>query len=138
MKKKILFVDDDVRRMETYAEMLSVEGYQVTLVGTVKDAENYFMQNSDDISLVVLDIVMPYKHSVGEDILKSRNAGIELLRKIRLIKSKEQLPVVVLSVVSNGRIKKEAFEEGCNVYLEKPCLPSALLRRIQENLEIVV
>lgn len=136
MKQVILFVDDDRRRAGIYVEMLRCEGYDVAFVSNIKDADNYFEETFGEIDLVVLDIIMPGSNFLEEKRLESRKGGIEFLRKIRLTKTKQQLPVVVLSIAFDAQTKTQAFRAGCNVYLEKPCLPSVLLENIEENLQI--
>lgn len=134
MKQRILFVDDDRRRTEIYVEMLRLEGYDVTFAATIKEAEKEFKSGDSNFSLVILDIMIPYGGYVSENSLESRTRGIEFLKDIRKHKNKEELPVIILTVCYDEKIKKQAYETGCNEYLEKPCLPSKLLRKVKENL----
>ena len=138
MRQKILFVDDDRRRTEIFVEMLRMEGYDVTFAATIKEAESEFKEGASDYDLIIHDIMMPYEDYIGENKQESRTSGIRFLEHIRKIKSKEELPVIVLTVHYDEATKKQTYKAGCNEYVEKPCLPSKLLKKVKENLKIQV
>lgn len=138
MKQKILFVDDDRRRTEIYVEMLRMEGYDVTFVATMREAENELKAVNSDLHLIILDIMMPWESYVGENTLESRKRGIKFLEQVRKNKTKDQLPVIILTVLHDEETKELARKAGCNDYFEKPCLPSKLLEKVKENLRVKV
>ena len=134
MKQRILFVDDDRRRTEIFVEMLRMEEYEVTFSATIREAEREFDVRTSEFDLMILDIMMPLDDYAGENTIESRKRGITFLRKIRKTHSKEKLPIIILTVLHDKETKEEVFAAGCNEYLEKPCLPSKLLKKVNQNL----
>lgn len=134
MKGIILFVDDDPVRIKEHVTMLRDEDYRVIQVQTIKDAEKEYRKRSGNLNLIILDVMIPYEHYIGEQSIESRKGGIFFLKEVRTDKSKEQLPVVVFTVIKHDEIKNECFGIGCNDYLLKPCLPSLLLKTVQKYL----
>jgi len=134
MKQRILFVDDDRRRTEIFVEMLRMEGYEVTFAATIKEAQKEFQERTSDFDLMILDIMMPLEDYVGENTIESRKRGITFLQRIRQARGKNKLPVIIFTVRHDEETRKQAFDAGCNEYLEKPCLPSKLLKEVKENL----
>ena len=55
----ILFVDDEERWIRVFMEELRRFGYDVHLETSVDRALGFFRANSDEIQLVVLDIMIP-------------------------------------------------------------------------------
>lgn len=135
MRQKILFVDDDRRRTEIFVEMLRMEGYEVTFAATMKEAESEFKGGDSDFDLLILDIMMPSEDYVGENTDESRKRGIKFLEEVRKTKSRGQLPVIMLTTRDDEATKEQAREAGCNEYLEKPYLPSKLLKKVKEHLK---
>ena len=70
-------------------------------------------------ALVITDLSMP---SVG---------GLELCRRVRLV---SEVPIIVLSVKSEERIKVEALDAGADDYVTKPFGMEELLARIRAGL----
>jgi DNA-binding response OmpR family regulator len=68
--------------------------------------------------LVVTDVMMPGKN------------GLALLRELRSESSTRDLPVVMLSALSNEEASIEAFEEGVDDYLTEPFTARELLARV--------
>ena len=56
---KILIVDDDVSIAGLISDVLEDEGYETVVKTDGKSAYEYIMLNSNDISLITLDIMMP-------------------------------------------------------------------------------
>jgi len=79
----------------------------------------------DDIILVVLDLEMPYL------------SGFEVLVKIREQFSREQLPVIVVSGLSDKKSHIRALKEGANDFVNKPFDEYELTLRISNQLNIM-
>lgn len=129
----VLFVDDDMRRMSSFVDMLEWEGYTVLGANSVDKARRLFRNLGKVIDLVVLDIMMP--PGEGDDpetVDHGRSTGLEFLKEVR--KELKKLPVIVLSIRHDHECKNAAEEAGASDYLEKPCRPSVLLRRIDKLL----
>jgi DNA-binding response OmpR family regulator len=83
-KKIILVVEDDTNVQSIYRDLLSKEGYEVTLTSTVDQACDTLSKNKTD--LVLLDIMLPGGKN-GYDFL-------EIAQKDDLLNG---IPVIVLS-----------------------------------------
>ena len=71
------------------------------------------------LNLVITDLSMP---NVG---------GLEFCRRVRLV---SDVPIIVLSVKSEERIKVEALDAGADDYVTKPFGMDELLARIRAAL----
>ena len=74
---------------------------------------------NNDISLVILDIMMP------------KLDGIETLNEIRKL---ENLPVIMLSAKSEDNDKIEGLNLGADDYVTKPFNPMELIARVKSNI----
>lgn len=112
--KRILVVDDDAGLRELLQEYLSAQGYQVTTVadGVLMDA--HLANQAADI--VILDLMLP-----GED-------GLSLARRLR---TKGDLPILMLSARGEDVDRIIGLEVGADDYLAKPFNPRELLARIR-------
>jgi putative two-component system response regulator len=79
------------------------------------DAIGYIKSRSD-ISLILLDIIMPIMN------------GLEVLRVVRSDDNIEQLPIIVLT--TDETKKTEALELGANDFLMKPIRSIKLMQKI--------
>ena len=55
----ILVVEDDVNLSYALVDTLEIEGYQVSAVDTVAKAQTVVNENSDSITLILLDVMLP-------------------------------------------------------------------------------
>ena len=113
----ILVVDDDRRIRQLLKAFLSENGYRVSGAGTAAEARER-MQGLE-FDLIVLDIMMP-----GED-------GLSFARDLR---SRTELPILMLSAKAEVESRIEGLEVGVDDYLPKPFEPRELLLRIQSVL----
>lgn len=120
--KNILIVDDS----KTFRKMvISV----LSKLGDVQfeEAESglYALEKIalKNIDLVILDLNMPDMH------------GLDVLRFLRSSKIYKNLPIIVLTTRGDEAMKKQALEEGANIYLTKPFNPSELIKKVGEILE---
>lgn len=120
MSKKILLLEDDSVLGETLQELLSGEGYDVTLVTSGNAAIDKSYENSFD--LYIFDINLP-------DI-----NGIELLKSLREADDTTQT-IFISALVDLNSISK-AFEVGADDYIKKPFFPEELLIRVNSKLAI--
>ncbi len=68
---RILLIDDDIRVLETYCQMLERAGYEVVKATGGKEGTRVFRDNPTD--LVITDIVMPGKEGLETIIELRRN-----------------------------------------------------------------
>ena len=111
---QILVVDDHADIRKLLGEYLEQHGYRVLLAAN--GAEMQVALNSHTPDLVVLDVMMP-----GDD-------GITLLKRLR---ETSQLPVIMLTAMSEDADTVLGLEMGADDYVSKPFTPRVLLARIK-------
>jgi DNA-binding response OmpR family regulator len=117
MTPHILIVDDTKALADTIADLLRMEGFQVSLVLNGESAIGFLNNNSPD--LVITDLVMP-----GID-------GIKLIEIIRSDPRHTHLPVILLTAQVDPENRSAGVKAGANVCLEKPFDEDDLLSSIQ-------
>ncbi|MCI5071708.1 response regulator [bacterium] len=122
-KAKILLVDDDDFFLEYMHSRLSDEGFDVQIALSVDTALE--MLESDDFDLCVTDFKMPVK--TGEDLLRSLRVDTKLGLK--------DLPVIILSWISDQEIKKRLNSYKPSAFLEKMLRPHQIAKIIDNILE---
>lgn len=114
MEKKILVVDDEKEIRNLLDIYLSNEGYKVVKASDGEEALNIL--ESDNIQLIVLDIMMP------------KMDGIEVCRKVR---EKLSIPILMLSAKSEDIDKIQGIMTGADDYMTKPFNPLELTVRVK-------
>ena len=114
MEKKILVVDDEKQIRNLLDIYLSNEGYKVVKASDGEEALNIL--ESDNIQLIVLDIMMP------------KMDGIEVCRKVR---EKLSIPILMLSAKSEDMDKIQGIMTGADDYMTKPFNPLELTVRVK-------
>ena len=115
MVGKILIADDEKRICELLSDFFSAAGYEPITVFDGEAVVNIFKQN-EDISLVILDIMMPEKD------------GWTACREIRELSS---VPIIMLSARSEDFDMLEGFKNGADEYVTKPFSPAVLVKRAE-------
>jgi len=115
--RKVLIVDDDYRNIFALTALLERIGIDVTAVESGAQALGS-LEHAPDISLVLMDIMMPIMD------------GYETIRAIRAQDRFESLPIVAVTgkVVSGER--QRCIEAGANDYVPKPVDTKGLLASI--------
>ena len=116
-KKHILVVDDDQKIKELISQYLIEQNFIVTTAESSAEAKDRMELFSFD--LIVLDIMMP-----GQD-------GLDLTREIR---SKTDLPIILLTAKGDPSDRIKGLELGADDYVPKPFEPKELLLRIKNIL----
>jgi two-component system, OmpR family, KDP operon response regulator KdpE len=116
-KGNILVVDDEPQITRVLKTTLSTQGYGVRTASDGDEATQILKEWTPD--LVITDLRMP---NVG---------GLELCRHIR---GKSRIPIIVLSVKGEERIKVEALDAGADDYVTKPFGVHELLARVRAAL----
>jgi len=114
---RILVVDDEAQITRVLRTTLSSRGYEVRTAEDAESALAALLQWPPD--LVITDLSMPGK------------SGIELCREIR---KSSMVPIIVLSVRGEERVKVEALDNGADDYVTKPFGINELLARIRASL----
>ncbi len=113
-REHLLIVDDDKEIRHLLTDYLEQADYRVTAVGDGKAMRRVLEANR--IDLVILDLMLP-----GED-------GLTLCRELR---SKTNLPVLMLTARGDEVDRIIGLEMGADDYLAKPFNPRELLARIK-------
>ncbi len=111
---RILVVDDQPDIREALGAHLERSGFSIALAQNASEARSIIAQ--DTIDLVVLDIMMP-----GED-------GLSLCRHLR---ETLQLPVILLTALTDDTDRIVGLELGADDYVTKPFNPRELVARIK-------
>ncbi len=119
----ILAVDDDALNRGVIERIITRNGHKVTLASDGKEALHKIRRGTFD--LVLLDVMMP-----GID-------GSEVLREIRHHHSMSDLPVIMVSALSDSDKVVELLELGANDYVTKPIDAKVLQARVKTQLDVV-
>ncbi|MGH8677441.1 MAG: response regulator [Burkholderiales bacterium] len=110
----VLVVDDDREIRDLLGRFLSKHGYRVTGAQDGREMRRALADWS--IDLVILDLMLP-----GED-------GLSLCRDLR---TKSQIPVIMLTMMGEETDRIVGLEMGADDYLPKPFNPRELLARVK-------
>lgn len=111
---KILVIDDDPLICEVVAQILTLSGYDVSSATCGEEGLRRLYKVHPD--LVLLDIMMPEMD------------GLEVLKRIRCL---TDIPVIMLSALSQTDITVSALEIGADDFIKKPFKREELLARIR-------
>lgn len=112
---RILVVEDEVKLAKALKEGLEGEGYSVTVAHTGE--EGFYLVETEDFGLVVLDVMLPGR------------SGLEILGPIRRRRSK--MSVLILTARDTIEDRVLGLNTGADDYLVKPFAFSELLARIR-------
>jgi DNA-binding response OmpR family regulator len=115
--QRVLVVDDEPTVREVVATYLARDGFEVRQLadgGRVMEAIEQF-----DPHLVVLDVMLPVR------------SGLDVLRELR---SRSELPVILLTARSDETDRVLGLELGSDDYLVKPFSPRELTARVRSVL----
>ena len=110
----ILIVDDDKELLDLVSGYLTRSGMQTECARSTSEADDKLAQGSHD--LIILDLMMP-----GED-------GLSFCKRLR---ASSQIPVIMLTAMSEDVDRIVGLEIGADDYLAKPFNPRELLARIK-------
>ena len=119
-KRHILIVDDEPQITRVLNTMLSSHGYSLRTALDGDEALSLMKEWMPD--LLITDLRMPNVD------------GLELCRQVR---SKSQIPIIVLSVRGEERTKVDALDAGADDYVTKPFSAAELLARVRAALRRV-
>ena len=111
---KILIVEDEASFSEALAFLLGKEGFVVDTASTGTEALEKFSRNEFD--LILLDLMLP------------EISGIEVCRTIR---TRSQVPIIMLTAKDTEIDKVVGLELGADDYVTKPYSRSELVARIR-------
>lgn len=110
----ILIVEDELSFSEALAFLLEKEGFQITVAENGREAVEKFDEKGAD--LILLDLMIP------------EVSGTEVCR---IIRSKSQVPIIMLTAKDAEIDKVVGLELGADDYVTKPYSSRELLARIK-------
>jgi two-component system KDP operon response regulator KdpE len=115
--RRILVVDDETQITRVLRTTLSAQSYDVRVANDGEMAIEIMKDWTPD--LVITDLAMPNLYGEG------------LCRRIRQV---SEVPIIVLSVREQDRVKVEALDAGADDYVTKPFSMNELLARVRAHL----
>ena len=116
-KQKILIVDDSEMNRAILSEILNDE-YDIVEAGNGAEAVAFLQKNANEISVVLLDIVMPVMD--GYEVL-------EMMNSRRWI---DDIPVIMISAESSSDSIDRAYELGVTDFIARPFDALIVRRRV--------
>ena len=115
IKQKILIADDSEMNRELLAAILEEE-YEIIQVNDGVQAVDYLQRHAEEISLLLLDIVMP--HMDGFEVLSYMNKEHWI----------DAIPVVIISSENSPIYIKRGYDLGATDFIGKPFDANMVLR----------
>lgn len=120
-KQTIMIIEDDSFVMDIYKTKLSQDGFSVVEAENGTEALKKLKNIKPD--LILLDIIMPYMD------------GLEVLKKIKESEETKNIPVILLTNLSQKEEVNKGMELGARDYLIKSHFtPSEVLEKIKSCL----
>ena len=118
-QKTVLLADDSPVDQIKFEELLQRLGFNVILAGNGHMAIGILEQSKPDLTLIILDVVMPIK------------GGIQALDEIRAIKEYRTTPIVMLTGKDDPRMVRAALKRGPTDYILKSSTPEEIEDRLK-------
>ncbi|MEO6696760.1 MAG: response regulator, partial [Gammaproteobacteria bacterium] len=128
---RVLYVEDSPTAAEITRRVMETHGLQVERVSTAEQAlsllERVGPEAEPEVDIVITDF-----------FLKGKMTGGDLLHAIRakLRYSQQELPVLVVTSISNEKKQAEVFHAGANDFVTKPIVAEVLMARVRSLLLI--
>ncbi len=118
-KIKILVADDEDRMRRLIRDFLEAAGYSVVEAENGSRALELYNAQPKEIKLLILDVMMPGL------------SGWEVCREVR---KTSDVPVIMLTALSQESDEVEGFEAGADDYVTKPFSPKVFVARVEAML----
>ena len=122
-KAKILIVEDDDLLLNIYETVFRREGFEVEVAGNGEEGYKIAVTKTPDVML--LDIMLP----------GSMN-GLDVLRKIRSTKDIAEIPVMIMSNLTDDKTISDGLALGASGYFTKSQFnPNDVVRNIRDMMK---
>ncbi len=121
MTKKILIVEDEIDIAELLKAQLELKETSVKLIHTGIDAKKEIEENTD-YDLYLIDWMLPSL------------SGVELCRLIRSQKNTKDIPVIMVTALTQSDNIIQGLDAGADDYITKPFDMDVLLARVRAQL----
>ncbi len=116
--ERILVCDDDPQIRRALSLILREAGYEVLITSTGRGGARRAPPSTGP-HLAIVDLLLPDQH------------GIEVCQRLR---EWSEMPILVLSAISDEQTKIDALEHGADDYVTKPFGPGELVARVKAAL----
>ncbi len=116
---KILLVEDDSFLLSMYSTKFELENFEVLIAEDGEKGWNF--AQSEDPDIILLDIKLP------------KMDGFEVLKRLKEDKGTADIPVILLTNLSQREDRNKGLEMGADDYLVKAhFMPSEVVSKIKE------
>lgn len=119
-KYKVLIVDDIPENIQTLGEMIKDFDLDVKIAEGGQEAIDVIDSYTPDI--ILLDLMMPHVN------------GWDVIDHVREKYSKNEMVIIVVSLLNNKDNIDECYELGVNDYITKPVIKARLTSSIESHL----
>lgn len=119
-KYKVLIVDDIPENIQTLGEIIKDFDLDVKIAEGGQDAIDIIDSYTPDI--ILLDLMMPHVN------------GWDVIDYVRKKYSKNEMVIIVVSLLNNKDNIDECYELGVNDYITKPVIKARLTSSIESHL----
>ncbi|HKT74162.1 MAG TPA: response regulator, partial [Steroidobacteraceae bacterium] len=116
--RKVLVVDDDIRNIFALNSLLERHNMQVITATNGQEAIK-LVESTEDLSLVLMDVMMPEMD------------GYETMRRIRSNQQFRLLPIIALTAKAMKGDREKCLEAGASDYVAKPVNTDQLLSLVR-------
>jgi CheY-like chemotaxis protein len=116
--RKVLVVDDDIRNIFALNSLLERHNMEVITATNGQEAI-HLVESTDDLSLVLMDVMMPEMD------------GYETMRRIRSKPQYRLLPIIALTAKAMKGDREKCLEAGASDYVAKPVNTDQLLSLVR-------
>jgi putative two-component system response regulator len=120
-QSKVMIVDDEPTNIKVLRRLLELEGFREFVTSTDSPpAVEMIRRERPDV--VLLDLMMPYV------------SGLDILASVRNDPDIAEIPIIILTAVTDRDTRVQAVELGAIDFLNKPIDPSELVPRVRNVL----
>jgi len=114
----LLYVEDELSLQEDICQNIDPFVHKIIRANDGKEGIDLFIQNRDEIDLIISDILMPKMN------------GIDMITAIRELDA--EIPVIYTTAFNDSKYMKETIEQSIITYILKPIDIELLLKGIQK------
>jgi len=122
MKKVVVIVEDDLKSLKLFRDLLQATGYAILEATNGKKAVELAREKKPD--LILMDIQMPVVD------------GFEATKILKADAETRNIPIIALTSYAMKEDKEKIREAGCDGYITKPIDTREFLKKVAEYLRI--
>ena len=122
-KYKVLIVDDIPENIQTLGEMIKDFDLDVKIAEGGQEAINIIDSYTPDI--ILLDLMMPEVN------------GWDVIEHVRARYDKNEMIIIITSLLNNKDNIDECYEMGVNDYVAKPIIPGRIISSVETQMRNV-